>query len=310
LQVSVIVRTKNEENSIGNCLDSLTKQSYKDFEVLLIDAESSDHTLDIVAKYPFARVIVEKGKHSFGHASNIGVSEANGDVLAFLSADCIADEKWLENLVARFTALKGAKESIGGVTGTTVPCGKNWFSRYFLTAKLPINNDKQYFNTANSLIGKKLVVEAGFIDEETWARAEDKALGFRVSENGYYFVQEPSAIAYHKIPESVRAFLKRCFLDSRGSLLMSLTKKLPYRYGLYSLGETFIFFLAVILLLVFPSISLLLTILVLGTAYGYMRMRSIKAVPLFLAIESLYILALTSGRISGAINFIGSRRKK
>ena len=45
-KVSIIIRTKNEERWIGRCLESIFKQNYKNFEVIIVDNESTDKTLE------------------------------------------------------------------------------------------------------------------------------------------------------------------------------------------------------------------------------------------------------------------------
>ena len=58
-KVSIILRTKNEERWIKSCLDSISKQKYKNFEVIVVDNESDDKTLERVKKYKVVKKIVK-----------------------------------------------------------------------------------------------------------------------------------------------------------------------------------------------------------------------------------------------------------
>ena len=56
-KISIIIRTKNEEDWINHCLEVVFKQDYQDFEVILVDNNSSDHTVAVARRYPIAKVI-------------------------------------------------------------------------------------------------------------------------------------------------------------------------------------------------------------------------------------------------------------
>ena len=58
-KVSIILRTKNEERWIKSCLDSISKQKYKNFEVIVVDNESDDKTLERVKKYKVVKKVVK-----------------------------------------------------------------------------------------------------------------------------------------------------------------------------------------------------------------------------------------------------------
>ena len=55
-KISIIIRTKNEEDWIGHCLEMVYKQDFKDFEVVLIDNNSTDHTVEITKRYPLSEI--------------------------------------------------------------------------------------------------------------------------------------------------------------------------------------------------------------------------------------------------------------
>ncbi len=83
-KISVVIPTINEEKLIGMCLKSISKQTFKDFEVLVVDGGSKDKTVSIAKRY--ARVIIER-RRGTAIARNRGASAAKGEIITFVDAD-------------------------------------------------------------------------------------------------------------------------------------------------------------------------------------------------------------------------------
>ena len=97
--VSIIIRTKNEERWIGQCLDAISKQTYKNFEIILVDNLSHDKTVDKAKHYNVKKIIKIKNFLP-GKAINMGAKVSKGKFIVCLSAHCIPkNSKWLEKLV-------------------------------------------------------------------------------------------------------------------------------------------------------------------------------------------------------------------
>ena len=96
--VSIIIRTKNEENWISICLDKIFKQNYKNFEVIIVDNNSTDKTVKRALEYKVK--IVKIKKFYPGKAINLGIKKSKGDIIVCLSAHCIpVNDNWLKNLI-------------------------------------------------------------------------------------------------------------------------------------------------------------------------------------------------------------------
>src|SRR3989338_8659745 len=89
---SVIIHTLNEEKYLPNLLNSLKKQTYKDFEIIILDANSQDKTTEIAqlykTKFPVLKILKKK-KSTLPHHRNIAASKTKGRYLVFLEADVI-----------------------------------------------------------------------------------------------------------------------------------------------------------------------------------------------------------------------------
>ena len=99
LLVSIIIRTKNEERWISSCLDAVFSQNYRSFEVIVVDNESTDKTIEKVRQYP--KKIVTIADYLPGKSLNLGIEQSKGEYIVCLSAHCIPTENtWLAFLVS------------------------------------------------------------------------------------------------------------------------------------------------------------------------------------------------------------------
>ncbi len=92
-KISVIIPTLNEEHYIRRSLGSLKKQTFKDFEIIVVDGHSTDKTL-IIAKRYGARV-VSAARRGPWNAKNVGAKKARGKLLLFLDADTAVPRDYL-----------------------------------------------------------------------------------------------------------------------------------------------------------------------------------------------------------------------
>ena len=102
MKVSVIIPVYNEERVIRECLKSLTKQTYKDMEVIVVDDGSTDSTLSVITDLRFKNydLRIYKQKHvGPGVARNLGAKHASGEILVFVDADMTFDHDFIKELV-------------------------------------------------------------------------------------------------------------------------------------------------------------------------------------------------------------------
>ena len=127
VKFSIIIPNYNKEPYIKECLDSVFKQKFKDYEVIFIDDASTDASLDIVKNYP---VKILKTPHlQAGGARNLGLEAANGEYIVFLD-NLIIDEDIIilnyiknenGNLTLKKEPYKTLKEIIANSTHLGVP---------------------------------------------------------------------------------------------------------------------------------------------------------------------------------------------
>jgi len=97
--VSVIITTKNEERNMRNILNSLKKQTYKDFEIIIVDNNSTDATKEISREY--GCIVFNVGPERSAQR-NFGVLKSKGKYALILDADMILESEVLEECVEKF----------------------------------------------------------------------------------------------------------------------------------------------------------------------------------------------------------------
>ena len=193
---SIIIRTKNEERWIGSCLSSVFNQTYKNIEVIVVDNESTDRTLEKTSKYPEIKYVTIKD-YLPGASLNVGIEASSGDYIVCLSGHCIpVDEYWIERLV---TTLE-EDDSYAGVYGRqepmsfSTPADKRDMLLVFGLDRRVQQRDS-FFHNANSILRRELWEQVPFDDEIT--NIEDRIWGQEMLNLGYRLVYEPEASVYH-----------------------------------------------------------------------------------------------------------------
>lgn len=193
--VSIIIRTKNEERWITQVLRAVFNQSYKNFEVIIVDNESSDKTLEKAKQFDIRRTLT-CSDYLPGRALNIGIEACGGDYIACLSGHCIpVNEHWLINLLNSFS-----DKDIAGVYGRQEPMNftsdadKRDLGLVFgLDRKVQLKDN--FFHNANSMIQKDIWKIIPF--DETVTNIEDRVWAQKVLQKGYKVIYEPTVSVYH-----------------------------------------------------------------------------------------------------------------
>ena len=195
-KISIIIRTKNEERWIGHCLSMIFKQDYKNFEVILVDNESIDHTLEIANRFPILKKVTIKDFKP-GFALNEGIRLSSGEFIVCLSAHCIPkNTNWLSSLIKNFNN----EPSLAGVYGRQLPVSfTSPIDKRDLLIAFGQDRRKQikdyFFHNANSMIRKE--VWQSFPFDELVSNIEDRVWGKEVINAGYHIIYDPEAEVYH-----------------------------------------------------------------------------------------------------------------
>lgn len=101
LFISIIIPTYNADKYLDNCLSSIFKQTYNNFEVFIIDGGSNDNTLDIAKRYN--TIILNNPNRDAESGKSIGIQNAKGEIIALIDADNeLVQENWIERMIQPF----------------------------------------------------------------------------------------------------------------------------------------------------------------------------------------------------------------
>ena len=108
--VSVTTATRNRRGLLAEAIDSVLRQSYQRFELVIMDDSDGDETLEWLAQRHDERVRVVRtpARRGAGAAFNVGLEVATGDIITFLDDDNLMHPEWLRSVVWAFTTFPDA----------------------------------------------------------------------------------------------------------------------------------------------------------------------------------------------------------
>ena len=220
--VSVIIVNWNGRTYLSDCLDSLVGQSFRDFEVVLVDNGSVDESVSFVKQhYPWVKLFPLNDNTGFSVGNNHGLQHAVGEYIVTLNNDTRVEPDWLEVLVKTADTYPDAGmvgcricsfddpdiiDSIGmGICRDGMSRGR-FRNRRWSNLKMHDVEDILFPSACAALYKRSMIDEIGFFDDDFFAYAEDSDLGLRGRLAGWKAVLATEAIVYHKYSRSSGSF--------------------------------------------------------------------------------------------------------
>ena len=210
VSISIIIPALNEERMIGRCLESLAKLEFSRdrFEVLVVDNGSRDRTLDIAESFQNRLNIrvLQKTDVRISALRNLGARAATGDILAFLDADCLAPEDWLDRIF-ELARVEGA-----GVLGAhyLLPENSTWVGRtWHRYQEAPKSGEVSHVPAGDLIMRREDFLRLGGFDE-TIQTNEDYELCERARKSGMQVRAFPGIGVVHLgTAQSLRIFFRK-----------------------------------------------------------------------------------------------------
>ncbi|WP_433293406.1 bifunctional polysaccharide deacetylase/glycosyltransferase family 2 protein [Actinoplanes sp. CA-030573] len=255
--VTIVVPAYNEAATIRPAVESMTRSTYPDVSILVVDDESTDGTADAVRDLDRVRVVrVPSGGKAT--ALNTGVALSHDELVVMVDADTVLTPDAIERLVQPF-----ADPKIGAVAGNVkVGNRRRLLGKWqHIEYVIGFNLDRRLYDTfgciptvpgALGAFRRAALVEAGGLSNDTLA--EDTDLTCAIQQAGWRVVYEETAIAYTEAPATARQLWRQRYRWSYGTM-QALWK---HRRGHF--GRTRIPFIAlfsVVLPLLAPLIDLM-----------------------------------------------------
>ena len=231
-EVSIIILTKNEENTIEDCLKGIIAQPPRfSYEMIVIDSGSKDRTIEKVKKYPVNLYQIPAADFGHGKTRNLGARMAQGRYLVYLNGDTIPqNSRWLSGLIKRFGS--------GGVAGAysriypprdcnPIDERDTLTDRYLFSARIKSLPGLEYdglsaeekrrlasFHTISCAIERKILLQHPFSDI---VYGEDLEWSTRMLRNGFkiIFAPESEVVHAHTLHFPLANTVRRYFDDSR-----------------------------------------------------------------------------------------------
>lgn len=199
--VSIIMPTYNRSKTLAQSIESVLKQTYKDWQLIVVDDGSTDNTEDLMAAYKDDKRIIYYKQANAGpiKARNNGARLAEGEWLAFLDSD----DEWLPEKLEKQLAMAEGKGDVlifgnffyvdetGKIIGEFFKDKSQPYSGKILPHLLLDN----FILTSSVLVNKKIFDEVGGFNEKLdLTIGEDYELWLRIADKAeFYFVAEPIA---------------------------------------------------------------------------------------------------------------------
>lgn len=226
--VSVIIPTYNRETVIGRAIESVLKQTYPHFELLIIDDGSTDQTKQVVEQIADERIryILLEENGGVAHARNVGIAETQYDYIAFLDSD---DEWMPEKLEMQMEKLLDSSAGFGAVycrMGGNDWMGKPYIfppyelERSILEGKmLPIMLMQNLIGTPTVLVRRECIEKVGGF-KESLVSLEDWEWILRIAKEYRIGFVDKVLLEVHKMEGSVSThagghIVTRCYLVSK-----------------------------------------------------------------------------------------------
>ncbi len=212
-KVSIIVLNWNGKKFLKNCLDSLQKLTYTSIEIIVVDNNSKDGSLEFVKKnYPKIILVENKENYGFAKGNNIGYKKAKGEYILILNNDTVVTPDFLNPLVETFKKdshigclqpqirLLENKNMLDGVGAFLTSTGFLYHFGYLKVKNRDIYNKRMKIFSAKGacmLLNRKAIEKVGLFDEDFFIFFEETDLCFRLWLAGFTVVYEPESIIYH-----------------------------------------------------------------------------------------------------------------
>ncbi|MFP8951761.1 glycosyltransferase [Natrialbaceae archaeon A-arb3/5] len=228
--VSIVVPVYNEPEGIQSTLESLRTQTTTNYQITVVDNDSTDRTPEVVDSYNDERISLhhETDIQSSYAARNTGIRNTDSEILAFVDADMTVPEDWLESALATFQNQDA--DYMGCNVELTLPNDPSLAARYDHHTGFPIEQyieHQQFAPTCCLFVRREVFEDVGLFDHRL-VSGGDKEFGNRVHEAGYDMHFAEDVTMFHPTRNSIRELVKKDRRVGRG--LCQLQRYHPDRY--------------------------------------------------------------------------------
>jgi len=222
-RVSIIIVNWNGRHHLEECLESIAAQTFRGYEVVLVDNGSTDGSVAFLReRFPWVRLVELPQNTGFATGNNRGYEEARGEYIVTLNNDTRVDPDWLAELVRvadenPAAGMVGSRicshadpdviDSLGfGICRDGMSRGLHRFRRFSELSFVPPVLEILLPSACAALYRRAMLEETGFFDDDFFAYAEDTDLGLRGRRAGWGAVLASNAKVLHKYSQTGGSF--------------------------------------------------------------------------------------------------------
>ena len=208
--LTVVILAYNSAATIGACLDSLVQQGYKDFEVVVVNDDSTDETLSVVSSYSSSLrlSITRNGAHNIPRGRNIGLAFSQTELVAFVDSDDSAAPDWTRVIVDTFRE----HPDLALIAGDLVPAYRTRTAQAIALNDYAIRrlfgSDIMLFCTGNCAFNRNVMPDVRF--NEYFRFGEDLELASRIR-GRYRWKYVPGMKTHHYSRETLWQYAKQMY---------------------------------------------------------------------------------------------------
>ncbi len=221
-KLSVVIASYNAAKTIEVCLKSLENQKTTwDYEIIVVDSSTDGTAKLIEERFPEVKLYKFAERKFCGDARNFGISVAKGETIAFIDADCQAQDDWIEKIIMAHESLDSP--AVGGAIANGNPESYVGWAAYFceFSQWIPGLNPKWMDDIAgaNMSYKRKVFDHYGCFIEGTYC--SDTEFHWRLGKGNYRLRFDPLIRVFHYNIDSLRQFLNhesfhgQCFAKVR-----------------------------------------------------------------------------------------------
>ena len=219
-KATIAICTYNRAKLLALCIESLNQINFRkeDFEVLVVDNNSTDNTAELCAQIPGLypqlnfKYVVEK-QQGVGHTRTRCAMEAQGEIVAYIDDDCLADLNWLQYIAGFYAEHPDAMSTGGKIIPKYLVPVADWFGKYFwgLVGHYDQGNKifqmqgVRYPSGANMHFRKTAFEKYGYFDGnlgrsgKSLMAGEEKAMYLKLVNNHEKVYYLPHVIVHHHV---------------------------------------------------------------------------------------------------------------
>lgn len=240
-QCTVVIVNWNGEAHLPVCLESLRRQTCRDFQVLLVDNGSTDGSLDLVRRrFPEVSLLGLDENLGFAAANNRALSVCRTPWIALLNNDTEADPGWLQALMAAARDCPEASFFASQVrlfdrrdrldsAGDGLPVAGAAFKVGHLQETWMYGEPRMVFgaSAAAALYSARMMADLQGFDADFYCIYEDADLSLRAQLAGYRCLYVPDAVVYHKVSSSLGLRPEQAVFWSQRNAEWLMLKNIP-----------------------------------------------------------------------------------